>query len=56
MIIYKNRDAAEEAKRTNSQYRTSDMTVKVDGGFAVMSAKDYLGWLMSHLKKAGEEA
>lgn len=46
MHIYKTREAAEEAKRTNPQYSTSDMTVKVDGGFAIMSAREYLNWLL----------
>jgi hypothetical protein len=48
MEIFKTRDLAEEAKRTNPNYSTSDMTVKVDGGFAIMSARDYLNWLMQH--------
>jgi len=46
MEIFTTRDSAEEAKRTNPQYSTSDMTVKVDGGFAIMSARSYLNWLM----------
>jgi hypothetical protein len=46
MEIFTTRDSAEEAKRTNPQYSTGDMTVKVDGGFAIMSARSYLNWLM----------
>jgi hypothetical protein len=48
MEIFKTRDLAEEAKRTNPNYSTGDMTVKVEGGFAVMTARDYLSWLMKH--------
>ena len=48
MEIFTTRDLAEEAKRTNPQYNTSDMTVKVDGGFTIMTARDYLNWLMKH--------
>jgi hypothetical protein len=48
MEIFKTRDLAEEAKHTNPNYSTSDMTVKVEGGFAVMTARDYLSWLMKH--------
>lgn len=46
MIIYKTKDSAEEAKRTDPQYSTGDMVVKVDGGFAIMSAKEYIDWLL----------
>ncbi len=46
MEIFETRDRAEEAKRTNPQYSTSDMTVKVEGGFAVMTARNYLSWLV----------
>lgn len=46
MEIFATRNAAEEAKRTNPNYNTSDMIVKVDGGFAVMTARAYLSWLM----------
>jgi hypothetical protein len=46
MEIFKTREAAEEAKKNNSKYNTSDMTVKVDGGFAIMTARAYLDWLM----------
>ena len=45
MEIFKTRDAAEEAKKTNSLYSSSDMTVKVKGGFAIMTARDYIEWL-----------
>ena len=45
MEIFKTRASAEEAKRTNPQYCTSDMTVKVKDGFAIMSAADYITWL-----------
>ncbi len=48
MEIFNTRDSAEEAKRTNPQYSTSDMTVKVDGGFAIMTVRSYLDWLMKH--------
>lgn len=46
MEIFKTREAAEEAKKNNSKYNTSDMTVKVDGGFTIMTARAYLDWLM----------
>lgn len=46
MEIFTTRDLAEDAKRTNPKYSTSDMTVKVEGGFAVMTARDYLSWLV----------
>jgi hypothetical protein len=46
MEIFKTRDLAEEAKHTNPNYSTSDMTVKVEGGFAIMSARAYINWLM----------
>ena len=46
MEIFTTRDSAEEAKRTNSKYDISDMIVKVEGGFAIMSARSYLNWLM----------
>lgn len=45
MEIFKTRKLAEEAKRTNPNYHTSDMTVKVDGGFTIMTARAYLDWL-----------
>lgn len=46
MEIFKTREAAEEAKKTNPQYSSSDMTVKVDGGFAIMTAREYIDWLV----------
>lgn len=46
MNIYKTRESADEAKRTNPQYNTSDMIVKVDGGFTIMSAREYIDWLV----------
>lgn len=48
MEIFTTRNTAEEAKRTNPKYSASDMVVKVEGGFAIMSARDYLDWLMKH--------
>ena len=48
MEIFKTRNLAEDARRTNPVYNTTDMIVKVDGGFAVMTAHDYLSWLMKH--------
>lgn len=48
MEIFKTRELAEKAKRTNPQYNTSDMTVKVEGGFAIMTARNYLNWLKQH--------
>jgi hypothetical protein len=48
MEIFTTRDSAEEAKRTNPQYSVSDMTVKVEGGFAIMSACNYINWLVKH--------
>ena len=46
MEIFKNRELAEEAKRSNPGYSVSDMIVKVDGGFAIMSAREYINWLV----------
>jgi hypothetical protein len=46
MEIYKTKDSAEEAKRANPKHSTGDMVVKVDGGFAIMSAKEYIDWLL----------
>jgi hypothetical protein len=46
MEIFKTREAAEEAKKANPQYSSSDMTVKVDGGFAIMTAREYIDWLV----------
>ena len=46
MEIFKTRDLAEEAKSTNPYYNSSDMIVKVEGGFTIMTARDYLAWLM----------
>ena len=46
MEIFTTRDSAEEAKRTNPNYNISDMTVKVPGGFAIMTVRSYLNWLM----------
>ncbi len=46
MEIFTTRESAEEAKRTNHQYSAGDMIVKVDGGFAIMSAKEYIDWLL----------
>ena len=46
MNIYKTREFAEEAKRTNPQYSTSDMIVKIDGGFTIMSVREYIDWLV----------
>lgn len=48
MEIFTTRESAEAAKRANPRYSTSDMTVKVAGGFAIMSARSYLSWLMKH--------
>ena len=47
MNIYKTRESAEEAKRTSPQYSASDMIIKVDGGFAIMSAREYIDWLVT---------
>lgn len=46
MIIYDTKESAEEAKRTGGQYSKSDMIVKVDGGFAIMSVREYINWLL----------
>lgn len=47
MIIYNTREAAEEAKRTNPTYSSADMIVRgVEGGFAIMSVRDYINWLL----------
>jgi hypothetical protein len=46
MEIFKTRDLAEDAKKTDPKYTTSDMTVKVDGGFTIMTARDYINWLI----------
>lgn len=46
MIIYKTKESAEEAKRTDTKYNAGDMIVKVDGGFAIMSAREYINWLV----------
>lgn len=46
MIIYKTKEAAEEAKRTNPKHSTGDMIVKVEGGFTVMPAREYIDWLL----------
>lgn len=46
MIIYNTREAAEEAKRTNPTYSSADMIVKVEGGFTVMPAREYIDWLL----------
>ena len=46
MEIFKTKDLAEDAKRTNPNYSISDMTVKVDGGFTIMTARDYINWLI----------
>ena len=48
MEIFKTRKLAEEAKRTNPTYNPSDMTVKVEGGFAIMTARAYIDWLKQH--------
>lgn len=45
MEIFKTRDLAEEAKRTNPNYSTSDMTVKLKDGFTIMTVRAYLDWL-----------
>lgn len=46
MEIFTTRNAAEDARRTNPVYNTTDMIVKVDGGFAIMTARAYINWLM----------
>ena len=46
MNIYDTKESAEEAKRTDPQYSASDMVVKVDGGFAIMSAREYINMLI----------
>ena len=46
MEVFKTRKLAEEAKKTNPNYSTKDLTIKVKGGFAVMTARGYLNWLM----------
>ena len=47
MNIYETRESAEEAKRTSPQYSTSDMIVKVDGGYTIMSVREYINWLVA---------
>jgi hypothetical protein len=44
MKIYKTRDLAEAAKQEN--YSKGDMVVKVDGGFTIMSVREYINWLL----------
>lgn len=46
MIIYKTKESAEEAKRTDPKYSSGDMIVKVEGGFAIMTAREYIDWLV----------
>lgn len=47
MIIYNTREAAEEAKRTDPKYSSGDMIVRgVEGGFTIMSAREYINWLL----------
>ena len=46
MIIYNTKEAAEEAKMTDTKYDSGDMIVKVPGGFAIMSAREYINWLV----------
>lgn len=46
MEIFKTREQAEAEKRTNPKCNLSDMIVKVKGGFAVMTARNYLNWLI----------
>lgn len=46
MKIYETREAAEEVKRTDPQYCSGDMVVKVENGFAIMSAREYIDWLL----------
>lgn len=45
MEIFKTRELAEEAKRTNPTYHTSDMTVKLKDGFTIMTVRAYIDWL-----------
>jgi hypothetical protein len=47
MIVYKTREEAEEAKMTDYQYHVSDMIVKVEDGFAIMPAREYIDWLLN---------
>jgi hypothetical protein len=46
MEIFKTRVSAETEKRVNSKYNPGDMVVKVKNGFAIMSAKEYINWLV----------
>lgn len=47
MEIFKTRADAERAKRISDKYNESDMIIKVDGGFVVMSARAYINWLVN---------
>lgn len=46
MIIYSTKESAEEAKRIDPKYSAGDMVVKVDGGFTIMSVREYINWLV----------
>ena len=44
MIIFENRYQAEKEKKNNPWYSSIDKVVKVDGGYTIMTIREYLIW------------
>ena len=42
--IFKNRYQAEKARKTEPDFNGAEVVVKVEGGYVLMDAADYLVW------------
>ena len=44
MITFPTRYKAEKEKKNNPWYSSNDIVVKVEGGYAIMTPRDYFIW------------
>lgn len=44
MLIFKTRYLAEKEREINPYYNSTDVIVKVEGGYTIMSFRDYTVW------------
>lgn len=44
MVIFETRYKANKEKKNSKWYSTSDVTVKVDGGYTIMAPSQYNTW------------